>query len=150
MILAEATGTNDADVQIAVFGMWQSIVVALVTGGLGALVTWLTTRSTNKKIAATNEELATVKDHTEKVHESINNRPTSVSDRLDDMKNLFSDKLGAVTTEIATLRSTDEGTRAKLDAVSNRMELHIEQTEPLLPMLMELHQEYVPKARRKP
>lgn len=107
------------------------------------------------------------------VHQSINNRPTSMSDRIDSLSDQMSGVLKAVgqvqqtqkehgeklvthtrdirgvRSDIGGLQGADRQLREDVASTNRQLSTHVRETSEWTPMLTELHSEYVDKRKLK-
>lgn len=160
---------------------WQNLLeqVIVTVGGLG--VAWLGLRTKLAEVRISLQRSVTASQAAEtmastamtaatKTEQSINNRPTSASDRWDAMHNdiekihrlqitmarglqtvtedvsLLREEQELVQKDVTRLRNDDRALKRETRTVCRELADHIEALDPSVPMVSDLHTKYVPEA----
>ena len=150
------------------------LVITLGTVGVAWIGLKKTLAEQSKKIDSATEAARAAEAHSHKTEQSINNRPTSMSDRVDklakgneavlkelkglkgtldehgrDIRGLRTDhKL--TRNDIGSLRGVDRAGREETQALRKDFEDHVNETRPMMPMLAELHRKYIGRRGQPP
>ena len=142
--------------------MTETIILAII-GGVVTILTALIGKL-SIDVGRTKKDAAAARVASQKTENSINNRPTTLSDRLDGVleavekvqstQKEHGEKLmthtrdiRGVRADIGGLQGADRQLRKDVAAANRQISEHMRETSEWTPMLTELHTEYVDKRR---
>lgn len=142
--------------------MPETVILAII-GGVVTILTAIIGKL-SFDVGRTKKDAAAARQAAVKTEHSINNRPTSLSDRLDGLMDAVSKvqstqrehgekltthtrDLRGVRADIGGLQGADRALREDVASTNQQLSRHMRETSEWTPMLTELHTQYVGKER---